>query len=335
MEEVKQEQKIPKLLLLGPGGSGKSTIFKQMQIIYDDGFSNMQKTTFITVVRRNIVESMQTLIEGAEEFKYNLTLENQETATHIAELDPLGVEFWSDDIVDRLKKLWLDEGIQKTLKYRARLNLLDSTNYLFANIDRIGQSKYVPSEEDILRARLRTCGIVEKKVNLHGVDFKFLDVGGQRNERRKWLHCFNQVTAVIFVAAINEYDQTLYEDDETNRFQEALDVFEKICNNKIFENTPMLLFLNKTDLLQEKLKSENNGFQKSFPDFNGDDTKFEECAQYLEDLFLSKKKNPTPDKKVFTYRTCATDTQNVEKVFVTCKTIILNASLQSIGMNAL
>lgn len=97
----------------------------------------------------------------------------------------------------------------------------------------------------------------------------------------------------------------------------------------------MLLFLNKTDLLQEKLKSENNGFQKSFPDFNGDDTKFEECAQYLEDLFLSKKKNPTPDKKVFTYRTCATDTQNVEKVFVTCKTIILNASLQSIGMNAL
>lgn len=163
MEEVKQEQKIPKLLLLGPGGSGKSTIFKQMQIIYDDGFSNMQKTTFITVVRRNIVESMQTLIEGAEEFKYNLTLENQETATHIAELDPLGVEFWSDDIVDRLKKLWLDEGIQKTLKYRARLNLLDSTNYLFANIDRIGQSKYVPSEEDILRARLRTCGIVEKK----------------------------------------------------------------------------------------------------------------------------------------------------------------------------
>lgn len=54
-----------------------------------------------------------------------------------------------------------------------------------------------------------------------------MDVGGQRNERRKWLHCFNQVTAVIFVAAINEYDQTLYEDDETNRFQEALDVFEK------------------------------------------------------------------------------------------------------------
>ena len=54
------------------------------------------------------------------------------------------------------------------------------------------------------------------------------DVGGQRNERRKWIHCFEDVTAVIFVAAISEYDQKLFEDGATNRMVEALELFEEV-----------------------------------------------------------------------------------------------------------
>ncbi len=55
-------------------------------------------------------------------------------------------------------------------------------------------------------------------------------MGGQRNERRKWIHCFDDVTAVIFVAAISEYDQVLYEDPTQNRLMEALNLFDEICN---------------------------------------------------------------------------------------------------------
>ena len=50
-----------------------------------------------------------------------------------------------------------------------------------------------------------------------GTVFEMYDVGGQRNERKKWIHCFEGVTAVIFVAAISEYDQKLFEDASTNR----------------------------------------------------------------------------------------------------------------------
>jgi hypothetical protein len=81
-----------------------------------------------------------------------------------------------------------------------------------------------------------------------------LDVGGQRSERRKWIHCFQDVTSVIFCVALSEYDLKLYEDDTTNRMQESLKLWKEICNTKWFVNTHMILFLNKRDLFEEKIK---------------------------------------------------------------------------------
>ena len=66
--------------------------------------------------------------------------------------------------------------------------------------------------------------------------YEMYDVGGQRNERRKWIHCFENVTAVIFVAAISEYNQKLFEDATTNRMLEALEIFEEVNANKFFFN---------------------------------------------------------------------------------------------------
>jgi hypothetical protein len=86
----------------------------------------------------------------------------------------------------------------------------------------------VPSAQDILRSRVRTTGIVETSFLVEGNTFKMYDVGGQRNERKKWIHCFENVTAVLFVAAISEYDQKLFEDESQNRMSEALSLFEEI-----------------------------------------------------------------------------------------------------------
>lgn len=58
------------------------------------------------------------------------------------------------------------------------------------------------------------------------------DVGGQRNERKKWIHCFDDVTAVIFVASLSEYDQVLYEDNTVNRMEEAVTLFSDIANSR-------------------------------------------------------------------------------------------------------
>jgi len=226
-----------------------------------------------------------------------------------------------------LKQLWADKGIQATYEARANFQLTDSTKYFLDRIDEIMKEGYIPTEQDVLRSRVRTTGIVENEFIIDGNQFKMYDVGGQRNERKKWIHCFENVTAVLFVAAISEYDQMLYEDETTNRIVEALNLFEEICNSRWFRETSMILFLNKRDLFQEKIKKVP--LSKYFPDYAGDDS-FEQCAAFLQEQFESRNRNP--EKQVYTHITCATDTGNVAAVFNAVKDIIIRKSLGEAGL---
>lgn len=55
-----------------------------------------------------------------------------------------------------------------------------------------------------------------------------VDVGGQRSERRKWIHCFENVTSIMFLVALSEYDQVLVEsDNEVSKHQHKSPVFKK------------------------------------------------------------------------------------------------------------
>lgn len=83
--------------------------------------------------------------------------------------------------------------------------------------------------------------------------FSMFDVGGQRDERRKWIQCFNDVTAIIFVTACSSYNMVLREDPTQNRLRESLDLFKSIWNNRWLRTISVILFLNKQDLLAEKV----------------------------------------------------------------------------------
>jgi GTPase SAR1 family protein len=322
-----EEGKVVKLLLLGTGESGKSTVFKQMQIIYAKGFTDFERSTFRHVVRRNVVESMQVLIGGVEKFRYKWqNPQSPRAADFFMELDPLSAEFWVQDCVRCGQLLWQEQAIQSAYANRSKLQLLDSAEYMFNNLERIGAADYTPSPDDILRARLRTSGIVERTFRMREVDFKFLDVGGQRNERRKWIHCFEGVTAVIFVAAISEYDQTLYEDEKENRLHEAIRVFDNICNNKYFEETAMILFLNKEDLFREKIK--HTHLSVCFEDYQGENT-WEATSAFIKERFLEVNKGA---KMIFPHFTTATDTRNIQRVFEACKLVILKGNLERLGL---
>ena len=99
----------------------------------------------------------------------------------------------------------------------------------FDSIQRIGASDYLPTDQDVLRSRVKTTGITESHFTIGELKYKLFDVGGQRSERKKWIHCFENVTAIVFLVAISEYDQSLYEDESINRMQESLALFDSIC----------------------------------------------------------------------------------------------------------
>jgi GTPase SAR1 family protein len=235
-----------------------------------------------------------------------------------------------------IKKLWADDKIQNTYAARSKFQLTDSTAYYFNKIDEVTAEDYLPSDADILRSRVRTSGIVEEKYNIEGVTFSMYDVGGQRNERKKWIHCFENVTAVIFVASLSAYDQVLYEDENTNRMQEAINLFGQICNEDWFRDTSIILFMNKMDLFEEKIKTVNpkdvtapDG-SKPWDDFTGELGDVQAGLDYFGQKFLAM--NMAPETHSVTkHNTCATDTNNVKVVFETCKSVILEENLIDAG----
>jgi len=203
---------------------------------------------------------------------------------------------------------------------------IDAAGYFISKINELAQPTYVPSYDDILRIRIRTTGIFETEFAVDAVKFRMFDVGGQRNERRKWIHSFEGVTAVIFVAAISEFDQVCFEDEKTNRMEDSLTLFSEICNSRWFSHTSILLFLNKKDLFAEKITKVP--LTVCFPDYVGSNT-FDDALNYIKRQFLSKNQ---ADKSIYIHVTCATDKDNVRMVFNTVKDIIIRSSMKDTGI---
>lgn len=158
--------------------------------------------------------------------------------------------------------------------------------------------------------------------------FKMVDVGGQRSERKKWIHCFQDVTAVIFCVALSEYDLKLFEDDETNRMQESLRLFKEMCNLMWFKNTAMILFLNKRDLYEEKIR--RVPLTKCFPEYTGPGD-IDSTIKYIQYQF--ELQNTTyPKKPIYAHTTTATDTENIDRVFTAVKDSVLRRALDEAGI---
>jgi len=163
------------------------------------------------------------------------------------------------EIVKHLQHLWNDKTVLLLFNdWRAKICVPDSTGYYLNSLSRISADDYVPTDEDLLLVRYRTTGMTEKQLTIEGNTFLICDVGGQRNERRKWINFFDNVTAVIFVASLSCYDEVVFEDEDTNCMMESLQVFEETLNLQTFAETAFILFLNKKDVFDEKIKKSSN-----------------------------------------------------------------------------
>jgi GTPase SAR1 family protein len=324
-QDHQMDSAINKLLLLGAGESGKSTLFKQMITIYGTGFPEHERRTFEPIIYNNIITSMQTLANAAA--AHGGPVACQDSLAFIKDM-PQDATI-DAQTVGHFKALWGDSGIQLAFENRSKFQLTDSAQYFFDKIDQIAQENYLPSEQDVLRSRVRTTGIVENNFEIDSNQFKMFDVGGQRNERKKWIHCFENVTAVLFVGVLSEYDLVLYEDENMNRMEETLNLFDEICNSRWFRETSIILFLNKRDMFEEKIQKVPLTECPVFSSYTGENTYAAGC-ELIGETFQQKNRNP--EKIIYSHVTCATDTSNVAAVFNAVKDIIIRKSLGEAGL---
>ncbi|KAI9491631.1 guanine nucleotide-binding protein alpha-2 subunit [Zychaea mexicana] len=317
-----------KLLLLGAGESGKSTVLKQMKLINASGFDASERESFRMIVFSNVINIMQTLLEVIDQLNIPLELEtSQEDAELIMQDTPAlsKAQPYPATYLDPLKRLWSDPGIQKACKHGNDFALHDNVLYFYEELDRLWEEHYIPTDKDIIRCRAKTTGIAESIFHLGPLTYRMLDVGGQRSERKKWIHCFENVTAILFVVAISGYDQCLVEDRDSNQMLEALMLFDSICNSQWFVKTSMILFLNKIDIFKKKIKE--SPISKYFPDYKGPDDDFEQARTYFKKRF--QRLNRNSEKRVYAYFTDATDTDLLQHVMTAVSDIILNENLNT------
>ncbi|XP_054438977.1 guanine nucleotide-binding protein subunit alpha-14 [Pteronotus mesoamericanus] len=318
-----------KLLLLGTGESGKSTFIKQMRIIHGSGYSDEDRKGFTKLVYQNIFTAMQAMIRAMDTLRIQYVCEqNKENAQLIREVEVDRVSTLSREQAQAIKQLWLDPGIQECYDRRREYQLSDSAKYYLSDIDRIAMPSFVPTQQDVLRVRVPTTGIIEYPFDLENIIFRMVDVGGQRSERRKWIHCFESVTSIIFLVALSEYDQVLAESDNENRMEESKALFKTIITYPWFLNSSVILFLNKKDLLEEKIMYSH--LISYFPEYTGPKQDVKAAKDFI--LKLYQDQNPDKEKVIYSHFTCATDTENIRFVFAAVKDTILQLNLKEFNL---
>ncbi|UMM16034.1 hypothetical protein L5515_013218 [Caenorhabditis briggsae] len=333
-----------KILLLGGPECGKSTIFKQMKIIHLNGFSDLDYVNFRYLIYSNIMQAMDQLLDAAEMFHFppddspSIRRALNHYRSYKIRYSMSEVEL-NRELTESLQKLYHSEFIKAVLNRRNEITLLDSATYFLDDLDRISAHEYKPTQMDVLRSRVATTGITEIEFPFREATLRMVDVGGQRSEQRKWIHCFDNVNGVLFIAAISGYN--LFMDDEenrqengqpgkTNRLRYSMELFKRIANHQCFsKKTAMILFLNKIDIFKEKIHK--YPLTSCFKNYKGASS-LEPAAKYVADRFTRLVSGDIQhEKPVYSHYTNATDTRNIDRVFDSCMDVVFKISMEKVG----
>ncbi|KAJ7065873.1 heterotrimeric G protein alpha subunit 4 [Mycena amicta] len=354
-----------KVLLLGSGDSGKSTVLKQMRLIHNMAFTSQETEHFRRLIFDNLTRGLKSLLDALPDLKLELVAESgyenlyPETddegragyvrnwapgecggqlvaATFKERLAADNVEVKDADGVKRnalaadlalienppdlrsgesfplqylgaILRLWADPIVREAWAKGHKAALPENLPYLISAIPRLFSSGYVPTAQDIVHARARTIGITETTFKVAGKEMLMVDVGGQKSERRKWIHCFQDVTSILFLASLSGYDQCLVEDRSANQMHDAMTIWDSICHSKWFKQTSIILFLNKDDLFQKKIKTSH--IHTYFPEYEGPQCDADAGREWFRHRFgRLAQRGRTKQREIYVHITNATDT---------------------------
>eukprot|EP01083_Nonionella_stella_P087338 242941_1 len=286
IDDVLQEDRLEdllnfRLLMLGAGESGKSTVMKQLCRIYDIRDTELLDCeVFTPIIHTNTVHAMNVLIEACETFGTPLSREMRREVAHLK-------GYQSNTLMNAAQgsaiyRLWRDQTIRNVYHRRHQFYFPDSGNYYFNSVRRFMEPGFKATPEDIVMARVRTTGILENEFRDPPILWNVVDVGGQRSERKKWIRLFDGIQGLLFLVNLAGYNSVLYEDESKNRMIEAIELFEKTMSTPTFFDIPVFLFLNKMDVFEEFLEMQN--ITSCFKDYQGPPDKYH-TTEYIKSRF--------------------------------------------------
>ncbi|CAL8072633.1 unnamed protein product [Calicophoron daubneyi] len=282
-----QVKNVHRIILIGTGESGKSTFVKQMKLLssYNQTFPDKYKERFTPEIQRNLVQSLASILTYMEQEKIRFTGDTQvlnkaksriyEIKTEIDRVpDSITRYAGSPDpqkrkeFYDTCSVLWNDVAVKETQTKGNEFQLIDCAQYFLDKIDEVRDPNYKPSDDDVLQSRTKTLGIHTESIIFNNVHFELVDVGGQREQRAKWIEAMSDgVTAVIFLTDVSAYDMMLAEDHTVNRLRESINLLGQVWTKSPLRDKSIILFLNKQDKLEKKVREGRTQLETYFPEY--------------------------------------------------------------------
>ncbi|KAN0034431.1 hypothetical protein ACTFIV_000940 [Dictyostelium citrinum] len=278
------------ILILGQKKSGVTTFFKSYSNFENHSMSHNELRGCRNLIYKTIINQLKIFINVSKKQDIKLENDNIKRSNLILEIDSDNF-VWTKEIGDNCFHLWNDSGVQKTFE-----NQFSSLyGYFFNNLQRISDENYTPTPNDLKMIKLTQNGVIEIYFIFEHCNIKMIDIGTQTSSSRKWIHCFSEVQAIIYVVDISIYDlmentnsSSLSSTSSKNKLDKSLNEIKEIIDSKYLSHTGLMVFFSKKDLFREKLKTVP--FKTYDKDYIGNDD-FESTTNFIKNKLFNSVSN--------------------------------------------
>ena len=259
----------------GFGDSGKSTLLKHLSYMYKKLPENDELGICNDIYKENIKQSILYL-----DMYYPLNLTKK-----LSHYD--GDEVSMEELLEITKKENFYENYEKVFYSKNSSISLHSRSSLNKIVERCSIKE--KTSLDCLQGRIRTTGIIELKFDIGEKKLQVVDVGGSRNEKRKWIHCFVKMNFIFYCINLTHFFKNTYGDYEDNAMEESVALLENYLDSKFLCEKKFVLFFTHLDQFGYDLKKRPTEFLKFVGvDLDPEKLSVEECVELIYQKFVKK-----------------------------------------------